>query len=156
MRRTINTERTAERILALRRTARRGGDVRRELEPIIDGLRRDLDETMSKTQAATVIGVSVPTLDKWIDQRIIPVERAASGRPRVPRDTALDLAERVSDLRERGRERNLIAAVVDQLQRDDSVSYQREFKKLYGPGLRALASGELVSAAPTDEFGPED
>ena len=155
MRRTINTERAAERILALRRTARRGGDVRRELEPIIDGLRRDLDETMSKTQAATVIGVSVPTLDKWIDQRIIPVELAASGRPRVPRDTALDLAERVSDLRERGRERNLIVAVVDQLQRDDSV-YQREFKKLYGPGLRALASGELVSAAPTDELGPED
>ena len=155
MRRTINTERTAERILALRRTARRGGDVRRELEPIIDGLRRDLDETMSKTQAAKVIGVSVPTLDKWIDQRIIPVERAASGRPRVPRDTALDLAERVSDLRERGRARNLIAAVVDQLQRDDS-SYQREFKKLYGPGLLALAGGELVSAAPTAEFGPED
>jgi hypothetical protein len=102
-----------------------------------------------------VIGVSVPTLDKWIEQRIVPVERAPSGRPRVPRDTALDLAERVSDLRERGRERNLIVAVVDQLQRDDSV-YQREFTKLYGPGLRALASGELVSAAPTDEFGPED
>lgn len=110
---------------------------------------------MSKSQAAKVIGVSVPTLDKWIEQRIVPVERAASGRPRVPRDTALDLAERVSDLRERGRERNLIVAVVQQLQRDDST-YRVEFEKLYGPGLRALASEELVSAAPTDEFGPED
>jgi hypothetical protein len=155
MGRATNTERTAERILSLRRTARRGGDVRQELEPVIDGLRSDLDETMSKSQAAKVIGVSVPTLDKWIEQRVVPVERAPSGRPRVPRDTALDLAERVSDLRERGRERNLIVAVVDQLQLDDSV-YQREFKKLYGPGLRALASGELVSAAPTDEFGSED
>jgi hypothetical protein len=155
IRRTTNTERTAERILALRRTARRGGDVRQELQPVIDGLRSDLDDTMSKSQAAKVIGVSVPTLDKWIEQRIVPVERAPSGRPRVPRDTALDLAERVSDLRERGRERNLIVAVVDQLQRDGSA-YQREFKKLYGPGLRALASGELVSAAPTDEFGRED
>jgi hypothetical protein len=155
MGRTTNTERTAERILALRRTARSGGEVRQELEPVINGLRSDLDDTMSKSQAAKVIGVSVPTLDKWIEQRIVPVERAPSGRPRVPRDTALDLAERVSDLRERGRERNLIIAVVDQLQRDDST-YQREFKKLYGPGLRALASQELVSAAPTDEFGPED
>lgn len=82
MGRTINTEQTAERILALRRTARRGGAVRNELEPIIEGLRRDLDETMSKSQAAKVIGVSVPTLDKWIEQRIVPVERAASGRPR--------------------------------------------------------------------------
>jgi DNA repair photolyase len=151
----MNTERTAERILALRRTARRGGEIREELEPIIDGLRRDLDETMSKTEAAKVIGVSVPTLDKWIEQRIVPVGRAASGRPRVPRDTALDLAERVSDLRDRGRERNLIVAVVHRLQQDDAT-YQREFQKLYGPGLRALANQELVSAAPRAGFGPED
>jgi hypothetical protein len=151
----MNTQRTAERILALRRTARRGAEIRAELEPVIDGLRLDLDETMSKIQAAKVIGVSVPTLDKWIEQRIVPVERAASGRPRVPRDTALDLAERVSDLRDRGRERNLIVAVIDQLQRDDTT-YQREFEKLYGPGLRGLASGKLVSAAPTADFGPED
>lgn len=151
----MNTERTAERILALRRTARRGGEVRAELEPVIDGLRLDLDETMGKTEAAKVIGVSVPTLDKWIEQRIIPVERATSGRPRVPRDTALDLAERVSDLRDRGRERNLIVAVVHQLERDDAT-YKREFRKLYGPGLRALAKQQLVSAAPTADFGPDD
>jgi transposase-like protein len=155
MARTINTTRTAERILALRRTARRGGDVRDELEPIIDGLRRDLDDTMSKSQAAKVIGVSVPTLDKWIQQRIVPIRRATSGRPRVPRDTALDLAERVADLRQRGRERNLIVALVEELQRRDSA-YQGEFEKLYGPGLRALAGDQLVSAAPTDAFGPDD
>lgn len=155
MARTTNTTRTAQRILALRRTARRGGSVQDELEPIIEDLRGDLDDTMSKSQAAKVIGVSVPTLDKWIDQMIVPVRRAASGRPRVPRDTALDLAERVADLRQRGRERNLIIALVDQLQRTDPA-YQREFKKLYGPGLRALARGDLVSAAPTETFGPDD
>ena len=68
MGRAINTERTAERILALGRTARRGEEVRNEREPINDGVCRDLDETMSKSQAAKVIGVSVPTLDKWIEQ----------------------------------------------------------------------------------------
>jgi DNA-binding transcriptional regulator YiaG len=155
MARMINTTRTAQRILALRKTARRGGDVQHELEPIIEELRGDLDETMSKTQAAKVIGVSVPTLDKWIEHRIVPISRAASGRPRVPRDTALDLAERLADLRQRGRERNLIIALVDQLQRDDSL-YQREFRQLYGPGLRWLATGDFVSAAPTDAFGPDD
>jgi hypothetical protein len=36
-------------------------------------------------------------------------------------------------------------AVVDQLQRDDRA-YQREFKKLYGPGLRSLAKGRLPLA----------
>ena len=149
----MNTERTAERILALRRTARSGGEIRAELEPVIDGLRRDLDETMSKIEAAKVIGVSVPTLDKWIEQRIIPVERATSGRPRVPRYTALDLAERVSDLRDRGRERNLIVAVVHQLQRDDAT-YQREFRKLYGPGLRATASNSSYLPGRRPTSGP--
>jgi hypothetical protein len=129
--------------------------VRDELEPIIDELRDDLDDTMSKTQAAKVIGVSVPTLDKWIEQEIVPLNWAPSGRPRVPRDTALDLAERVAELRDRGRERNLIIAVVGELQRKDPA-YQREFTKLYGPGLRALAKGDLVSAAPTEAFGPDD
>jgi hypothetical protein len=143
------------RILALKRTSRRGGDVQLELEPIIEELRGDLEETMNKTQAAKVIGVSVPTLDKWIELGFVPVTRAASGRPRVPRDTALDLAERITDLRERGRDRNLIVWLVDALQRDDSL-YQQEFRKFYGPGLHAMASSDLVSAAPTDAFGPDD
>jgi DNA-binding transcriptional MerR regulator len=110
---------------------------------------------MSKAEAAKAIGVSAATLDRWIEQQIVPAKRAGSGQPRVPRDTALDLARRVADLRRRGRDRNLVVAVVDELQRADPA-YQREFQKLYGPGLRALASGELVSAAPTDDFGPDD
>ena len=153
MARTIDTTRTAQRILALRRTARHGGDVQDELEPIIEDLRGDLDDTMSKSQAAKVIGVSVPTLDKWIEQRIVPVTRAASGRPRVPRDTALDLAERVADLRQRGRERNFIMALVDQLQRNDAA-YQREFEKLYGPGLRSLAKGDSFPPPPLARSAP--
>jgi DNA-binding transcriptional MerR regulator len=110
---------------------------------------------MSKTEAAKAIGVSAATLDKWIEQQIVPVERVGGGQPRVPRDTALDLARRVADLRHRGHDRNLIVAVVDELQRADPA-YQREFQKLYGPGLRPLATGDLVSAGPTDDFGPDD
>ena len=119
-----------------------------ELEPIIEDLRGDLDDTMSKSQAAKVIGVSVPTLDKWIEQRIVPVSRATSGRPRVPRDTALDLAERVATSK-RGRKRNLTAALVDQLQRNNAA-YEREFKKLYGPGLlRSRRGGSFPLPPPT-------
>jgi len=147
--------RNARHVVALRRTARRDSALRAELAPVIADLREDLDETMNKRQAAQVIGISVPTLDKWVDRRIVPVRKAPSGRPRIPRDTALDLAERISDLRDRGQERNLIAGVVDMLQRRDPT-YQREFGKLYGPGLAALAKGDLVSAAPPESFGPED
>ena len=147
--------RKARSIIALRRTARRDGAVRAELDPVIAELREDLDETMSKTQAAELIGISVPTLDKWVGRRIVPVRKAPSGRPRIPRDTALDLAERVGDLRDRGQKRNLIVGVADTLQREDAT-YQREFHELYGPGLAALAEGDLVSAAPPESFGTED
>lgn len=146
---------TALNVIALRRTARRDEAVRAELEPVIASLREELAEHMSKTQAAKLIGVSVPTLDKWVDRRIVPIQLAASGRPRIPRDTALDLAERIRDLRERGHERNLIPCLVDLMQCEDST-YQREFRELYGPGLAALAQGDLVSAAPPESFGPED
>lgn len=147
--------RRARSIIALRRTAQRDSAVRAELDPVIADLREDLDETMSKTQAAELIGISVPTLDKWVKRRIVPVRKAPSGRPRIPRDTAIDLAERIGELRDRGHERNLIAGVVDMLQRDDAT-YRREFQELYGPGLAALADGDLVSAAPPKSFGPED
>ncbi len=147
--------RKARNIVALQRTARRHSTLRAELDPVIADLREDLDETMSKSQAAQLIGVSVPTLDKWVDRRIVPVLKAPSGRPRIPRDTALDLAERIGDLRDGGQKRNLIVGVVEMLQRKDAT-YQREFQTLYGPGLAALAEGDLVSAAPPRTFGPED
>lgn len=52
-------------------------------------------------------------------------------------------------------ERKFATALVDALQRTDPT-YQREFAKLYGPGLAALAEGDLVSARPPATFGPED
>lgn len=150
-----NTIRTAQHVIALRHTARRGGRVRAELTPVIEGLREELEPTMSKRQAATVIGISVPTLDKWIARRLLPVQAASSGRPRVSRDAVLDLAERIQDLRRAGESRHLVAMAVDRMLREDS-RYQREFDALYGPGLAAMRKGDFVSAAPGPDFGPED
>jgi hypothetical protein len=147
--------RTARHVVALRHTARRGGAVREELAPVIDGLRDELAPSMSKRQAAAVIGVSVPTLDKWIDRGLLPVDVAPSGLPRVLRDPVLDLAERVEDLRRAGETRHLVTTAVDLMLREDS-QYQREFDELYGPGLAAMREGDFVSAAPGSAFGPED
>ena len=152
---TSTAVRTARHVVALRHTARRGGDVRDELAPVIDELRDELAPSLSKRQAAAVIGVSVPTLDKWMDRGLLPVEVAPSGRPRVLRDPVLDLAERVEDLRRAGETRHLVAAAVDRMLREDP-QYQREFDELYGPGLAAMREGDFVSAAPGPDFGPED
>jgi DNA-binding transcriptional regulator YiaG len=150
-----NAIRTARHVIALRHTARRGDEVRAELTPVIDDLRDELGPTMSKRQAAAVIGVSMPTLDKWIDRGLLPVQAALSGRPRVGRDAVLDLAERVEDLRRMGETRHLIATAVDRMLREEP-QHQREFEQLYGPGLAAMREGDFVSAAPGPDFGPGD
>ena len=153
--RAANNVRTARDIVTLRHVARCSDEVRSELAPVIENLREDLDPTMSKSQAAQVIGVSVPTLDKWIARGLLSVQRAESGRPRVMRDLVLALAGQVDDLRRAGQDRHLIATVVDRMQRDDE-DYQRDFAELYGPGLVALAESDLVSAAPGPDWHPED
>lgn len=155
MGRVASNVRTARHIVTLRHVARRNNEVRVELAAVIENLREELDPTMSKSQAAQVIGVSVPTLDKWIARGLLPVQRAESGRPRVVRDPVLALAERVDDLRRAGQDRHLIATVVDRMQRDDEA-YQRDFAELYGPGLAASAGGDFVSAAPGPDWHPED
>ena len=155
MPRTIDTTRTAHRILALRRTARRGGDVRDELEPIIEGLRGDLDDTMSKSQAAKVIGVSVPTLDKWIEQRIVPVtaqrvgDREFRGTPRSTSPSELPIFESAGV-----NGTSSLPLLTSCSETTLPTNANSRSSTAYGPGLRALASEELVSAAPTAEFGP--
>ncbi len=152
---TSSAVRTARHVVALRHTARLGGEVRAELAPVIDELREELAPSLSKRQAAAVIGVSVPTLDKWIDRGLLPVDTAPSGRPRVLRDPVLDLAERVEDLRRAGETRHVVAMAVDRMLHEDP-QYQREFDDLYGPGLAAMREGDFVSATPGPDFGPED
>jgi len=155
MGRVQSTVQTARHIVTLRHVARQGADVRTELDPVIEDLREELKPTMSKSQAAQVIGVSVPTLDKWIARGLLPIERAESGRPRVLRDAVLALAERVDDLRRAGHDRYLIATVVDRMQRADA-DYQKDFAELYAPGLAAMSDGDLVSAAPGPDWHPDD
>lgn len=149
------TLRKARNILKLRRAARRRGEAGEELGEVIEDLSEELGETLSKTEGAQVIGISVPTLDKWAARGLIPVKRAKSGRPRIPRDAVLLLAEQVEELRSVGQDRHLIAAVVDRLQHEDG-QYQQEFRELYGPALAGLAKGDYVSAVPGPVFGPED
>lgn len=151
----VRTTRTARHVIALRRVARAHDNVSAELGPIIADLRDDLASALSKRAAADIIGVSVPTLDAWIERGLLPVEQSPNGRSRVRRDAVLDLAGRVEDLRQDGRTRHLISAAVDEMLRADE-QYQREFAELYGPGLAALANDDLVSAEPGPEFADDD
>ena len=69
-----------------------------------------------KTRAATVLGVSVTALDKWVARGSLPVvRRPGSSREQIDAEALLDLAEEVTRLREAGRTRGIIAAAFERL-----------------------------------------
>ena len=82
------------------------------------------------------------------------------------------LAAQVKQLRRSGRHHGLLVEALSRLEQEDP-EWRAEFERLYGPGLRAMRSddlvkvdldsfgpddddGEYVSAAPGPDFGPED
>ncbi len=129
--------------------------------------------TYSKAQAAHLLDVSTTTLEQWIGSGLLPVVRVVGyKRDRVPPRPLLALAAQVKELRRHGRQRGLLVEALSRLEQEDP-GRREEFERLYGPGLRAMWSddlvkvdldsfgpddddGEYVSAAPGPDFGPED
>jgi hypothetical protein len=129
--------------------------------------------TYSKAQAAHLLDVSTTTLEQWIGSGLLPVVRVVGYKcGRVPVRPLLALAAQVKELRRHGRRRGLLVETLSRLEQEDP-GWRAEFERLYGPGLRAMRSddlvkvdldsfgpddddGEYVSAAPGPDFGPED
>ena|ERR1700728_3376703 len=129
--------------------------------------------TYSKAQAAHLLDVSTTTLERWIGSGLLPVVRVVGcKRDRVPVRPLLALAAQVKQLRLSGRHHGLLVEALSRLEQEDP-EWRAEFERLYGPGLRAMRSddlvkvdldsfgpddddGEYVSAAPGPDFGPED
>jgi len=129
--------------------------------------------TYSKAQAAHLLDVSTTTLEQWIGSGLLPVVRVVGyKRDRVPPRPLLELAAQVKQLRRSGRHHGLLVEALSRLEQENP-EWRAEFERLYGPGLRAMRSddlvkvdldsfgpddddGEYVSAAPGPDFGPED
>jgi hypothetical protein len=118
-------------------------------------VRKRVGDGVSKAVAARVLGVSVPTVDKWIARGRIPTLRAGGGPPKVAISALVDLAASIEELREAGKTDGLIAAGLLRLEQTDPV-YRKDFKKLYGDSLQAAQQGDLMPAVIPDTFGPED
>jgi excisionase family DNA binding protein len=110
---------------------------------------------ITKAVAARVLGVSVPTVDKWIARGQIPTVANGSGPRRVALGPLVDLATLVEELRESGQTEGLVAAALLRLEQEDPA-YRKDFDELYGESLEAVKRGDLVPATIPDTFGPED
>jgi hypothetical protein len=104
-------------VLDLRLAAHGAADERRQrLEAVARRRRQELGQSVPKGKAAAVLGVSVTTLDKWIERGALPVvRRAGSARVEVEADALLELAVEVQRLRDAGRRRGLLAHALRRL-----------------------------------------
>jgi transposase-like protein len=109
-----------------------------------------------KASAARLLGVSPPTLDKWIARKRISTQRdPVTGRELVVPKALVDLLILVRVLRNAGHRDGVLAAAIERLEQDDPV-HQREYAELYGDSIKAMASGDLKPLALPESFGPED
>lgn len=108
-----------------------------------------------KAPSARMLGVSVNTLDKWIGRGRIRTVTSSSGRALIDAQQVAQLLIAVRVLRQLGRKEGLLAAAIEQLERDDP-RYQREFAELYGKSVESTETGDVRPLTLPDSFGPED
>jgi len=96
---------------------------RERIEGVARRRRSELGMSVPKTRAADVLGVSVTTLDKWIERGALPVvRRRDSARSELETGAVLELAVEVAHLREGGQRRGVLAGAVQRLeQRRDAM-----------------------------------
>jgi len=114
-------ERTVRHVVALRCAESAVADERgrRRLKRVERELRREIGGAVPKTPAAAALGVSVTALDKWIARGRLPVvRRPGSSRREIDADALLELAQKVTLLREAGETQRLLATAFDQLARE--------------------------------------
>ena len=98
---------------------------------------------VSKAAAARVLGVSATALDRWLDRGEILATTSGSGRPRIPVDELILIAEHAERVREEGRQYGLLAASLKRLGRVRPSADRRLMEMIW----RALAADPAVSTA---------
>jgi hypothetical protein len=133
----------------------RSQHIRRRLERVVQRRTRE-QRTIPKRRAANMLGVSVPTLDKWIERgQIAVVTNPRNGRELVAIVPFARLLAEVRSLRKLGESKGLLAAAIADLERNDP-DYQAQFAALYGKSLDALRRGDLKPVEVPPTFGPDD
>lgn len=96
-------EKLLQNIVLLRQAEQKTASV--EVAAVREDLEAQLGGSVSRSQAAKVLGVSHTALNNWIKTGDVPVVITSSGRREVPIPALLDLAEQVSAARQNGRRR---------------------------------------------------
>jgi excisionase family DNA binding protein len=138
-------------ILHLRR-ALRGADesVRQDVEAALSYLEEQAGPTVSRAEAARLLGVSYPVLDRWIKKGDIAAVLTPSGRREIPLTELVDLVER---LEKESQDPLALARVIRRRRQEAADISEEEFlsprrrrpRTHRAPELHALAYHRLVA-----------
>lgn len=122
----ISTEDGVRRVVALRQAALLLDDPLSEPAEIIrritDEMRDDIGDSVGPSSAARTLGVSTQALSHWMDEGLLAVVQGPNGRRRIPLGQLEDLTQRVTDLREQGRDRGALVEALRQQAADEIES----------------------------------
>jgi len=145
-------------IVQLRLFARttREAETRAKARELEWSLRSLLPAGIPKRQAAALLGVSVPALDKWIARgRVAVVAREGTARRTVETRALLELAEQVETVRREGSERGALSAALGRLGRLDDPGGEQvlreEIARLPRPNVSVPQLRADYERIPADE-----
>jgi DNA-binding transcriptional MerR regulator len=97
-------------------------DGRRRLGRVIRDVRASIGVGVPKGRAATLLGVSVQALERWVRNGAIPIVRKpGSSRELIDAEALLIVAEEVGRLREQGVKRGALAEALRRLNADERL-----------------------------------
>jgi hypothetical protein len=148
----LDRRRAVESIVRLRRAERVCGEAARlEVETVLAFLEDIAGATVSRADAARLLGISHTALDRWIDKGDVPAVLTPGGRLEVPLPQLVDLLEQIEERRDEGR--LALASVIRDRRReaeaitDDTFLPQKRTRPRTHrtPELQALAYHRLVA-----------
>ena len=132
------------------------GVPRAHIHRIAERRRRSVGPGIPKATAARALGVSVPTLDKWIARgRVRTVRNLRTNRQQVDAQQLVPLVAEVRALRRLGRKEGILLHAIEALQQQDA-GYRGEVEELYGESLQAAENGDPQIVTLPGNFGPDD
>jgi excisionase family DNA binding protein len=136
-----------ESVLHLRRAERIADDaVRREIEPVLNRLEAAAGPSVSRAEAARLLGVSQTALDRWIAKGDIAAVTTPRGRREIPLSHLLDLLELVEQRREQ-RKSLALASVIRDRRREAAELDESPLLKVSRPPQRTHRSAEIQALA---------
>jgi len=151
---------TIENILRLRRLERVvDGRARDEIATVREFLESFVGSTVRPAQAARLLGISQPALNKWIEKGEIAAVMTPRGRREIPLSELVELLEEVDEAaRDESRSRPLAAVIRERNRRaHETIDVDRLLPRRQRRGhrvaeLQALAYHRLVAERLTDQI----